>query len=200
MTTSGGMLQRLHERIEGFAGSPAAERWLFLLAVIEAAIFPIPPDVLLIALCCAAPGRSIRYAAVCTAGSVAGAMLGYAIGGFLYEAAGTTLIAWAGDGGGFTAVLDAYRRHAVAAIVLAGFTPFPFSVFTIAAGWNGTVAFPVFVPAVIVGRSLRFFLVGGLMRFLTPSSRASWPRLLRSVSIVVVVLFGLGLLTARYLF
>jgi membrane protein YqaA with SNARE-associated domain len=186
--------------IERFADSQHASVWLFALAAVEASLFPVPPDVLLIALCLAHPRRSTGFAAICTAGSVAGSLIGYGIGFMLFDAVGSTLVSVTGLASQFALVLTKYREHAWVTILLAGFTPIPFAAFTLAAGFNGIIGLATFVPAVIIGRSARFFLVGGLLQFLRPRMQASFIGLLETLSIAFGVLVILGIVTVTYLF
>jgi membrane protein YqaA with SNARE-associated domain len=181
------------------AQHPHASFWLFTIACIEASLFPVPPDMLLLALCLANPSRSIRFAAICTAGSVTGAFLGYAIGSTVFDSVGTGLLSLAGVSERFTFVLERYREHAWLTLIVAGFTPIPFAVFSLAAGFHGTIGFWTFAPAVLVGRSVRFFLVGGLLRFVGPQAHITLIGILQKVAVVAGVLFVLGVLTMSYL-
>ena len=127
-------------------------------------MFPIPPDPLLVALCLGAAGRALRFAAVATAASVLGGMLGYGIGavawssvsGFFFEyVPGVTPEA-------FATVQGLYNRWDFWAVFVAGLTPIPYKVFTISAGVFA-INFPVLVLASTLSRGLRFFLVAGLI-------------------------------------
>ncbi len=142
---------------------------LFLSAFAESSFFPIPPDVLLIALCLGAVARSFRFAAICTLGSVAGAMVGYAIGFF----------AWQNTAGEPTALAEFFFNHVFSVeafnkvgalydkydfwiVFTAGFTPLPYKIFTITGGLF-SINFMMFVIASVVSRGLRFFLIGFLI-------------------------------------
>jgi membrane protein YqaA with SNARE-associated domain len=159
----------------GWSESRWGEVALFVLAVAESSFFPIPPDVLLIALCLGRPRRALRYAAICTVGSVLGGMGGYAIGYFLWQnTAGeyTGLAQWCYEHlftvEQFAAVKEKFDASNFLAIFTAGFTPFPYKVFTIAGGVFH-INFQTFVLASIVSRGLRFFLIAWLiMRFGPP--------------------------------
>jgi membrane protein YqaA with SNARE-associated domain len=185
--------------IERCAEHPHGPFWLFTIACIEASLFPVPPDILLLALCLANPSRSIRFAAICTAGSVTGAFLGYVIGSTVFDTVGTGLLSLGGTSERFSFVLERYGEHAWLTLILAGFTPIPFAVFALAAGFHGTIGFWTFAPAVIVGRSVRFFLVGGLLRFVGPQTHLSLMGILQKVAVVIGVLFVLGIITMSFL-
>jgi membrane protein YqaA with SNARE-associated domain len=193
------MYQTWRARLESLAESPHALWWLFAIACIEASVFPLPPDVLLLTLCLTRPGRSMKFAAVCVAGSATGALLGYGIGYELFGLLGSKLISMGTLADQFALVLTKYQGNAVFAIVLAGFTPIPFAVFSLAAGFS-TIALTAFIPAVIVGRSIRFFLVGGILQFLGPRMHSSLAGLLQRLGVILAVLFVLGIFTMNYLF
>jgi membrane protein YqaA with SNARE-associated domain len=168
-------MRRLYDWVLGWAASKWGVFALFILAFAESSFFPVPPDVLLIALCLGAPARSFRFAAVCTLGSVLGAMAGYALGYFLWQTAGgdyTPLAEWFFDHvfspEGFEKVRLSFEKWNFWVIFTAGFTPIPYKLFTIAAGVFD-INFWGFVGASIVSRGLRFFLVAGLIwRFGAP--------------------------------
>lgn len=157
-------------------------RWgmlaLFCFAFAESSFFPIPPDVLLIALCLGAVARSFRFAALCTLGSICGAMAGYAIGFFLWQnTAGeyTALAHFFFDHvftvEAFEQVGALYDRYNFWIVFTAGFTPLPYKLFTVTGGLFH-INFAMFLVASIVSRGLRFFLIAGLIwRFGAPIKR-----------------------------
>lgn len=135
---------------------------MFFIAVIESSVFPVPPDVLLLALCVGAPKRSLRFALICAAGSVLGGMLGYAIGYGAWHVVRDFFIPYVFPQAAFDKVAALYQGNAFVAILTAAFTPIPYKVFTIAAGVFG-VNFWTLVVASVIGRSARFFLVAGMI-------------------------------------
>lgn len=159
------LLRRLYDWVLGWADTPYGGPALFLLALAESSFFPVPPDVLLIALGLAAPLRAWHFALVCSLGSVIGGALGYAIGAFMWG----SLSAFFFDVvPGFTPEIYAkveglFREHGFLIIFAAGFTPIPYKVFTITAGVWG-MNFPLFLLASAVSRSARFFLVAAVIR------------------------------------
>lgn len=163
-------VRRLYDWVLGWSESRWSEAALFVVALVESSFFPVPPDVLLIALCLGKPKRAWRYAAICTAGSVLGAVGGYAIGYFLWQTpAGelTGLAQWFFERGiftpeGFESVRLMFEQWDFWIIFTAGFTPIPYKLFTIAAGVFG-IGLPGFVGASVVSRGLRFFLIAGLI-------------------------------------
>lgn len=153
-----------------WADRPGGVRALFALAVVESSVFPIPPDVLGMALCAGKPKRSFYFAAVCSVGSVLGGVLGYAIGMWLWEQTSVYFFRFVP---GFTPevfekVRVLYETNAFWVVFTAAFTPIPYKVITIAAGVFH-ISFPVFLIASVIGRSLRFFLWAGMIYFFGPA-------------------------------
>lgn len=148
-------------------------RWgalaLFCFAFAESSFFPIPPDVLLIALCLGAVKRSFRFAAICTAASVLGAVAGYSIGYFAWQTATgeyTTLANFFFNHvfsvEAFESVGALYDKYNFWIVFTAGFTPLPYKIFTITGGLFD-INFVMFIIASIISRGMRFFLVAGLI-------------------------------------
>ena len=182
-------LYALKARIESFAEKPYAEPALFAIAFVEASLVPLPPDILFLALAVARPRLSFRYATVCIAGSVAGAMAGYMLGAYLFEAAGEHLLGALGLGAQFSLVLRMYRDNAWTTLLLAGFTNIPFSVFTIAAGFRRTLDPMTLFLGALAGRAVRFYLLGLLLTLFGPVVKRLIDRYLPAVSFALVALF-----------
>jgi membrane protein YqaA with SNARE-associated domain len=147
----------------GWAETPYGVPALFVLAFIESSFFPIPPDVLLIALALSAPTRAFRFAAWCTVGSVLGGLLGYFIGYALWATFEPYLIPHVFGREKFDLVTGKYNEYGELAVFIAAFTPIPYKVFTIAAG-VAKLNLLGFTGASIVGRGGRFFLVALVIR------------------------------------
>ncbi|UCC49699.1 MAG: DedA family protein [Gemmatimonadota bacterium] len=192
-----GWVRALYDWVLSWADSPYGAAALFVLAVVEASVFFVPPDVLLIALCVGRPRRSLYFAGLCTVGSVLGGIGGYLIGYQLYEFIGRSIIEFYDATEAFQRVGDLYRANLVLALGTAGFTPIPYKVFTIAAG-----AFAVpFVPFVVISaasRAARFFLVAGLIRSLGPQIRGFIDRYFNLLTVIFVVALITGFLLLRY--
>lgn len=137
---------------------------MWVIAVIEASVFPIPPDVLLIALALGRPEHGLRFAGIATAGSVVGAILGYVIGMFLFSSIAEPLLNFYHAMDQFNHMQGWFEQYGVAIVLLAGFSPIPFKVITIAAGAFG-LPFVPFLAAALVSRAARFYLEGGLLRW-----------------------------------
>lgn len=193
------MLRKMKDWVEGFAGKPHARVALFWIAFVESSFFPIPPDVLLIAMSIGHPKSSFRNALICTVGSVSGAFLGYFIGYALFETVGRPILEFYGALDTFDAVLRNYRENGIAALFIAGFTPIPFKLFTIAAGFNQTLDLTTLAVGSIIGRSSRFFLVGGLLYFFGQAIKDFLDRYFDRLSLAFVVLLILGFVVVRWI-
>jgi len=132
--------------------------------VIEASVFPIPPDILLIALALGRPLSAFKYAGLATAGSVVGAMIGYAIGMFLFTTVAQPIIEFYHAMDKFEHVQEWFVEYGVGIVLLAGFSPIPFKVVTIAAGAFG-LSFPAFIIASLLSRGARFYLEAAILRW-----------------------------------
>lgn len=163
------IIKRLYDWMLSWGDSRWGALALFLFAFAESSFFPIPPDVLLIALCLGAVARSFRFAAICTAGSIMGAMVGYAIGYFVWQNAAGEYTALAHfffnhvfSVEAFEKVGALYDQYNFWIVFTAGFTPLPYKIFTITGGLFH-INFVMFIVASIISRGLRFFLIGGLI-------------------------------------
>ncbi len=151
------MLQWVHDLAQwmvGLAQTPAGPLGLFGLAVAEASFFPIPPDLLLLALCLVRPSESFLFAAICTVGSTLGGMLGFAIGRW----GGRPLLERLVSAEKILFIERQFQKHDVWAVAIAGFTPIPYKLFTIAGG-AFRLNFWRFVIVSVCSRGARFFLV-----------------------------------------
>ncbi|NCO85654.1 MAG: DedA family protein [Rhodobacterales bacterium] len=192
------MIRRLYDWTMGLAGSPWALWALAVIAFVESSVFPIPPDVLMIPMIIAAPRRAFLIAGVATAASVAGALLGYYIGWGLFDTVGRPVLDFYGKAEKFDDFARRYNEWGVWAVLIAGVTPFPFKVITIASGATGLALVP-FILSAIVARALRFFIVAGLLwRFGAPIRDFIERRLGLVFTLFCVLLIG-GFVLVRYL-
>ena len=145
------------------AAHPHAVWWLALFAFMEASFFPIPPHPLLGLMCLAEPKKAIRFAMVATIASVAGGMLGYAIGWGLYDTIGTQLLAWLGLTESFPQAVCYLNEYGFWLFVAKGATPIPFKLLTITAGFMG-MNLGLFIVGSLVSRAISFMIVGVLFR------------------------------------
>jgi len=130
ITKKANHLRRLYDWTIHWAEKPHSTWALFILAFCESSFFPIPPDVLLIALAVALPAKSFKYALICSIGSVLGGCFGYFIGYQFFEYIGSPIISFYNITDIFNAVSTQYQNNAFSAIAVAGFTPIPYKVFT----------------------------------------------------------------------
>ncbi len=152
----------LYERVLEWSRHPHAERYLGAMSFAESSFFPIPVDVMLAPMCLADRKHWVRYATIATVFSVLGGLAGYAIGYGMFEA----IEPWLKQSHYWEAYETSRRwfdEYGVLVVFVAGFSPIPYKVFTIAAG-VATLNVPGFFIASLVGRAARFFLVAGLVR------------------------------------
>ncbi len=157
------MFRALYDWTLRLAGHRHAIRSLAFISFCESSFFPIPPDVMVVPMVLARRDEAYKIAAVCTISSVLGAMLGYAIGMFLYDSVGQWLISVYGMGDGIETFRATYREWGAWIILIKGFTPIPFKLVTIASG-IAAYSFPIFVAASVVTRGARFFLIAWLLK------------------------------------
>lgn len=153
----------LYDRALSWAGHPHAQRYLVALSFAESSFFPVPPDVLLAPMTLARPARGWYLAMLTTVSSVLGGLLGYAIGWLALDAVEPLLMAL-GYWDGYLRATAWFVQWGFVAVFVAGFSPVPYKVFTIAAGAL-QMLLPAFVLASLVGRGARFFLIAGLLRW-----------------------------------
>ena len=160
------VFQPWYDRCLRWASHPHAQRYLVMMSTAEAIFFPIPPDVMLAPMCLARPQNAWRYALACTLASLAGALVGYALGWGL-AAAIEPWLEQSHYADAYVRVKAAFAEYGVVYLLVAGFSPIPFKLFTVSAGLLRMPLLP-FAGAVLVGRAARFFLVAGLIRWLGP--------------------------------
>lgn len=184
-------LKRCYFWTLSWADHPHAKLALFLIALIESSVFPVPPDVLLIALALGRPDHSFRFAAVSTAGSTVGAAVGYLIGMALFATVAMPIINFYGVMDQFELAQGWFERYGVVIILIAGFSPIPFKVFTIAAGAFG-LPFIWFMLASLLSRGARFYLEAALLHWGGPSLRGFVERHFEWLTIGITLLVVVG--------
>ena len=151
----------LYDRVLRWSAHRHAERYLAALSFAESSFFPVPPDVLLAPMTLARPERGWRFALLTTVASVLGGLAGYAIGWFALNLIEPWLIDF-GYHEAYQTATEWFGRFGFWAVLVAGFSPIPYKVFTIAAGALHMLL-PGFVLASLLGRGGRFFLVAGIL-------------------------------------
>ena len=193
------MFRSLYDWVLNWAKTPYGIWALFLLAFCESSFFPVPPDILLIALAVARPEKALKYALICALGSVSGGCLGYLIGQQFMNSVGDKIISVYGLNQKVEYIEALYNNYDAWAIGIAGFTPIPYKVFTIAAGMFN-INFTVFVITSAVSRSARFFLVGGLIYLFGSRIQLFIDKYFNILAVVVTVLLVGGFVLIKYLF
>jgi membrane protein YqaA with SNARE-associated domain len=193
-----GLHRRLYDWVMGWADSRHGTSALFGLSFAESSFFPVPPDVLLIALGVARPNRAYWYAFVCTVASVLGGALGYMIGWGFWHAVDQWFFAYVPGFKPevFARVQGYYTEWGFVAVMIAGFTPIPYKVFTIASGVFA-MNLPLFMLASSLSRGARFFIEGGLIARYGARMRDILERNFNLMTALFVVLLLGGFLVLR---
>ncbi len=192
------MIRSLYDWTLSLARHPHALWALAFVAFLESSVFPIPPDVLMIAMIVAAPSRAFVVAGVATVASVLGGLAGYWIGYGAFETVGRPVLEFYGKEDYFAEFQARYNEWGAWAVLIAGVTPFPYKVITILSGATA-LSLPVFILASIVARALRFFIVATLLWKFGPPIRDFIERRLGLMFTIFVVLLLGGFLAVRYL-
>ncbi len=165
------MIRRLYDWTMAWAAHRYATFVLGLVSFMESSFFPIPPDVLLVPMVLAQRAKAWFYATVCTLASVAGGLAGYLIGAFFFDSLAQPVLDAYGYSGAFASFTTRYNEWGAWIVFIAGVTPFPYKVITIASGATG-LPLPVFMVASAIARGLRFFLVAAILWWVGPPARA----------------------------
>ena len=157
------LFEPIYIKVLEWARHRHAERYLAGVSFAESSFFPIPVDVMLAPMVLADKEKAWRLAAITTLMSVVGGMAGYLIGAFFFESFGQQMLDFFHAHEAFASVQESYIKHGMVIVLLAGFTPIPYKIFTIASGVIGIAVIP-FLAMSLLGRGARFFLVSGLVR------------------------------------
>ena len=183
------MLRRIYDWCLEAAHKPYAAWIMGGISFAESSFFPIPPDTMLIPMSLARPEKAWSYAFLCSWTSVLGGIVGYLIGGLLYDSVGQWLIHLYGYGDKVQAFRDAYAQYGVWIILLKGLTPIPYKVVTLTAGFSG-YNFLLFIVLSVITRGARFFFVAFLLNRYGPQAREMIEKRLGfwvAVSLAVIV-------------
>jgi membrane protein YqaA with SNARE-associated domain len=192
------MLRGLYDWTLNLAGHKHARWGLATVSFVESSVFPIPPDVVLIPMVLSQRQKAWIYATICTVASVVGGIFGYAIGYFLFDTVGIYILNFYGYQDAFESFASRYNEHGVWIVLIAGFTPFPYKVITIASGVT-QLNFLVFMLASIAARGTRFFIVAGLLWWFGEPIRSFIDRYFGLLSILFMVLLIGGFVVAGLL-
>ncbi len=191
------LFEPLYDRVLEWSRHPHAERYLAGLSFAEASFFPIPVDIMLAPMCLADSDKWIRLAVIATVASVLGGLAGYAIGWGMFEA----IEPWLRESHYWEAYLTSQRwfdSYGFWVVFVAGFSPIPYKVFTIAAG-VAVLNLPAFFIASLISRGARYFLVTGLIRLAGERFETTLKKHIERVgwATVVVTAVGIGWMMMR---
>ena len=190
------MLRRLYDWVMRLAAHRRAVPALAAVSFAESSFFPIPPDVMLIPMIVANRAKAWWLATVCTVSSVLGGIAGYAIGFFLFEAVGQRVVDFYGYGHQFEVFQGWYTEYGLLIVFIAGITPLPYKVFTIASGVAG-LPLGTFILGSVVSRGLRFFIEAALLWWIGEPIRAFVVKNLQWVTALFVVLLVGGFVALK---
>lgn len=190
-------LRKLYDWTVSWAETKYARYALFAIAFAESSFFPVPPDVLLIAMVISDTKKWAVNALICTAGSVCGAFLGYLIGWGLYETVGKFIVETYHLKNVIELVGRRYAENAFLTIFTAAFTPIPYKAITITAGLF-KIPLHILIVASIIGRAGRFFLVAAALRIFGKKIADSIEKYFDIFSIIFVILLIGGFLLLKY--
>ena len=193
MVVHRGMLRRIYDWCIDAAHKPYALWIMAAVAFAESSFFPVPPDVMLIPMSLARPARAWFYALVCTAASVLGGVLGYAIGALLYDSLGQWLINLYGLGDKVEAFRAGYAQYGAWIILLKGLTPIPYKLVTITSGFANFNIW-LFIVLSVIARGGRFFVVAILL-----NRYGEWIRVRIERHLGLWVSLGAGVLVAGFI-
>lgn len=192
------MIKRLYDWTLSLAGSRRALWALAGVAFLESSVFPIPPDILMIPMILAAPSRAWLIAFVALTASVAGGLLGYAIGFGLFETVGRPVLELYGGDAHFATFRERYAEWGAWAVLVAGITPFPYKVITILSG-AAQLNLATFVVASIIARGVRFLVLAALLWMFGDAARRFVERRLGLAFCLFMVFLVGGFVVARYI-
>ena len=191
-------IRSLYDWVLGWADHRYGAWALFGIAFAESSFFPIPPDLLLIPLAIAIPFKAFRYAAICTAGSVLGGVFGYMIGYQFFDVIGEPIVRFYSAEGQYSQLQGWYERWDALLVLIASLTFIPFKVATITAGFFH-IDITRFIVAAAVGRAIRFFAVGALIRAYGAQIRRFIEKYFDILSVLFLVLLVGGFVVLRWL-
>lgn len=191
------LFRSLYDWVLHWATTPYALPALILISFAESSVFPVPPDVLLLAMTVAAPAMWLRYAFYCTTASVLGGMFGYLIGLKFMDVIGNKVLEIYHLHDKFDKIGELYREHEAWAVAMSGFTPIPYKLFTLAAG-AFRIDLPTFVLASTLGRAARFFLIAFLIYKFGPTVKRWIDKYFGWFTIFFFILLFLGFYLLKF--
>ncbi|MCB1132270.1 MAG: DedA family protein [Verrucomicrobiae bacterium] len=194
-----GPIRRLYDWTLSWAERPHGLHALFWIAFAESSFFPIPPDLLLMALCFGARKKWLKFAAVCTLGSVLGGIAGWLIGWGLRDPVALPLLNMFDHSGHTREKIETwYDAYGFLGILIAAITPIPYKVFTVFSGMMN-YSLPALIVASIIGRGFRFFVVAAIIRAFGATVRPFIEKYLEWIFIAATALVVLGFVAVKLL-
>jgi membrane protein YqaA with SNARE-associated domain len=190
------MLRPLYNWILARSARPDAVWWMAGVSFAESSFFPLPPDIMLVPMCLAEPGKLWRYTTLCALASLLGGILGYALGFYLFETVGRLIIDVYNAQSSFDHFQDMFRAYGPWFLILKGVTPIPYKLLTITAGF-ARLDLSVFVLCSIFARFSRFYMLAVLLHFYGPQVQRLIERRLMLVTVVLLVFIVGGLLSFK---
>ena len=187
------ILKKLYNTILKLSAKPKAEKFLALVAFAESSFFPIPPDLLLLPMALSRPLKWVRLALITTIFSVLGGVLGYLIGVFLWETIGQYIIEFYHLEEKFLTFKDNYNTNGAIIVFIAGFTPIPYKLITIASG-GMNLDIIIFIIASLLSRGARFFLLTGIIRIFGNTAKQFIDKYFSIITFTIGFIFMLLLL------
>lgn len=191
-------LKRIYDWTQSWAKTPYGSWALFIVAFCEASFFLVPPDVLLLVLAVSKPKKSFWYAFLCTSGSVLGGCFGYFVGYQFFELAGKPILDMYGLMDKFESLSVTFTEHSFLGIMIAGITPIPFKVFTIASGFCKISIFTLIIAS-ILSRGIRFFAEAGLIFIFGGKIKTFIDKYFNILSILFIILLIAGFVVLKVL-
>ena len=192
------ILRRLYDWVLHWAETPYGAWALFFIAFAESSFFPIPPDILLIALAISIPAKSFKYGLICILGSISGGIAGYGIGYFGYETIGLPIIDFYNGQELMISLKDKYDTYGFWGVLSAALTPIPYKIFTISSGFF-KFDFVQFVSASIIGRSIRFMLIAFLIYKFGAQIKGFIDKYFNLLALLFLILLIGGFVIIKYL-
>ncbi len=192
------LTRKVYDKTLDLASRPNALMWLFAIAFIESSFFPIPPDIMIIPMVLACQKDAYKIAGTATIASVLGGCLGYAIGVFGYEVIAKPLLEFYGYMESFHEFENSYHRYGAWIVFIAGVTPIPYKLITIASGIV-RLDFIIFTIASILARGLRFYIIAWLLKRYGEPMKTFIEKNLNLLSIIFVILLIGGFYIIKYL-
>lgn len=188
----------LYNKVMAWSSHRHAPYYLAGISFIESSFFPIPPDIMLISMGLARPPRAWQYAFIATLFSVIGGIFGYLIGFYGMDLIRPYIMA-SSYAHSFEQIQQWFDTYGVWIVMMAGFTPLPYKLFTVSAGALHMALIP-FIVASIIGRSMRFFLVSGILYFAGSKIEASLRRLIDRIAWIVMAALVIGFCLMKWVF